>query len=260
MISQLAIALKIQITLTRPEPRRRLSPTIRLNFIHLDTRTDVETSSGLALSQANHSTVLVKKSTIRPSSHSDKASLLSVGDIALRAIHLGLEITLPEVFSMVGVSVTTSSFTTASPCREVRLDGRGDSVLLDNVLMVEVGGISILQLLQSINDLVEARVNLHHFHIQELATLSDSWLQPSYTRVCLNFIHFDTWSRNQQIWLAFTKRFVVTPAVYPRLFKNLTTLTFGALRKNHIASSSAIVLMFLRSKRLPDHNQVRDPC
>ena len=35
--------------------------------------------------------------------------------------------------------------------------------------MVKVGGITILQLLQSVNDLVEARLNFHHFDIQ-------SWL------------------------------------------------------------------------------------
>ena len=67
---------------------------------------------------------------------------------------------------MVAVSVTTSSFTTASPRWKVCLDGHNDTVLLDSVLVVEVGGIGILQLLQSTNDLVEARVNFHHFDIQ----------------------------------------------------------------------------------------------
>ena len=37
-----------------------------------------------------------------------------------------------------------------SPCRSFRLDGHSDKVLLDSVLMVEVSGISILQLLLSI--------------------------------------------------------------------------------------------------------------
>ena len=40
---------------------------------------------------------------------------------------------------------------------------------LTYVSMVKVGGISILQLLQNIDDVVEARVNFHHFDIQ-------SWL------------------------------------------------------------------------------------
>ena len=31
---------------------------------------------------------------------------------------------------------------------------------------------------------------------------------------------------------------MVTPAVCPRLFEFLTTLTFGALRKNHIVSTT----------------------
>ena len=35
-----------------------------------------------------------------------------------------------------------------------------------------------------------------------------------------------------------SKRFAVTPAVCPRLFEFLTTLTFGALRENHIVSPS----------------------
>ena len=33
-----------------------------------------------------------------------------------------------------------------------------------------------------------------------------------------------------------SKRFMVTPIVYPRVFENLTTLTFGALRTNHNVS------------------------
>ena len=59
----------------------------------------------------------------------------------------------------------------------------------------------------------------------------DSWIG-----TCLNFIHFDIQSSNQDIWPP-SKRFVVTPAVYPRLFEILTTLTFGALRKNHIVTN-----------------------
>ena len=33
-----------------------------------------------------------------------------------------------------------------------------------------------------------------------------------------------------------SKRFMVNPVVYPRVFEILTTLTFGALRKNHNVS------------------------
>ena len=60
----------------------------------------------------------------------------------------------------------------------------------------------------------------------------DSWIGK-----CLNFHHFDTQSRNQEIWLP-SKRFTVTPAVCPRLFEILTTLKFGALRKDHIVSTA----------------------
>ena len=78
--------------------------------------------------------------------------------------------------------------------------------------MVKVGGNSTLQLLQGITDLVEA---------------------------CLNFIHFDTWSRNQDVKLPLM-RVLVTPAVYPpRVFEFLITSTFGAQRKNHIASTAS---------------------
>ena len=52
---------------------------------------------------------------------------------------------------------------------EVRLDGHSDKVLLENVVMLKVGGISILQLLQGVIDLVEACVDFRHFDIQ-------SWL------------------------------------------------------------------------------------
>ena len=38
-----------------------------------------------------------------------------------------------------------------------------------------------------------------------------------------------------EIWLP-SKRSAVAPAVYSRGFENLTKLTFGALRKNHVAS------------------------
>ena len=71
----------------------------------------------------------------------------------------------------------------------------------------------------------------------ELATLRELRLLPPFTRVCLNFIHFDTQSRNQDMWLP-SKRLVVATAVYSRLFEILTTLTFGALRKNHIMSKT----------------------
>ena len=58
---------------------------------------------------------------------------------------------------------------------------------------------------------------------------------PPLTCVCLNFNYFDIQSSNQYISLP-SMRVLVTPAVYPRLFEFLTTLTFGALRKKHILS------------------------
>ena len=106
---------------------------------------------------------------------------------------------------------------------EVRLDGHSDNVLLDDVLMVKVGGNSILQLLQGTNDRVEACEFPSLWH-SELATLRVSWLLPSFTRIGLSVIHFDTWLPS--------KRVIFTPAVCPLLFEFLTTLTFEALRKN----------------------------
>ena len=66
---------------------------------------------------------------------------------------------------------------TVSVTPEVRQDCHSDNVLLGNVLfvrcverrMVGVCNISILDLLQNANDLVEARVNFHYFDVQ-------SWL------------------------------------------------------------------------------------
>ena len=87
-------------------------------------------------------------------------------------------------------------------------------------LTMKVGGNRILQLLQGINDLVEACVNFHHFDIQ-------SWLT-----VHWRLLEFQ---RNQDIWPPFM-RVLVTPAVHPRVFKILTSLTFGVLRKNHFVS------------------------
>ena len=41
------------------------------------------------------------------------------------------------------------------------------------------------------------------------------------------------------VWpVATIKRFIVTPAVCPPLFEFLTTLTFGALCKNHFVSTT----------------------
>ena len=108
----------------------------------------------------------------------------------------------------------------------VRLQGVGES-----------RGHVILQP-QNTNDLTAACSNSHHFdENSELATWRESWLLASFTRVCLNFIHFDTLSRIQGIWLP-SIRVLVTPAVYPRVFEILTILTFGALRKNHIVSTA----------------------
>ena len=44
--------------------------------------------------------------------------------------------------------------------------------------------------------------------------------------------------RGDIIWPPFFKRVTVTPAVCPRLFEMLTTLTFGALRRNHTVSTA----------------------
>ena len=61
--------------------------------------------------------------------------------------------------------------------------------------------------------------------------------EPPFTRVRLNFIHFETQSRSQDIWLLFMM-VMATLVVCPRLFVILTTLTFGALRRNHIVSTA----------------------
>ena len=89
----------------------------------------------------------------------------------------------------------------------------------------EISGHVILQL-QNTNDLAALRcINA------EIAELARS--EPRDT--CLKFIHFDIQSRNQDIWLPFMR--AVTPAVCPRLFEFLTTLTLGALGRNHIVST-----------------------
>ena len=99
----------------------------------------------------------------------------------------------------------------------------------------ESSGHVILQL-QNTNDLTAACSNSHHIENSELATLRESWLLPPFTRTRLNFIHFDTQSRNQDIWLP-SKRFVVTP-VYSRVFEILTTLTFGSTaQKSHCVTN-----------------------
>ena len=53
---------------------------------------------------------------------------------------------------------------------------------------------------------------------------------------CACVVVFGVWS------VAILKRFIVTPAVCPRLFEFLTTWTFGALRKNHIVSRAHEVI------------------
>ena len=53
---------------------------------------------------------------------------------------------------------------------------------------------------------------------------------------CACDVVFGVWS------VATLKRFIVTPAVCPRLFEFLTTLTFGALRKNHTVSRALEVI------------------
>ena len=42
--------------------------------------------------------------------------------------------------------------------------------------------------------------------------------------------------------MATFEKVVVTPAVCPRLFEFLTTLTFGAQRRNHIASTPSVAI------------------
>ena len=129
---------------THPEPKRRLTNAC-LNFIHLDTRNRRGNIIWHALSQTNHSPVLVLEQRL-------VALRLRLCEIALRAVHLGLDIILPEV----------------------RLDGHSDNVLLDNILMVKVGGVSISQLLQTTNDIVKPCVNFHHWDNSELC--GHSWL------------------------------------------------------------------------------------
>ena len=73
--------------------------------------------------------------------------------------------------------------------------------------------------------------------------------EPRFTRIRLNFIHFDIQSRNQDIWLP-SKRFIVTPLLCPRLYEFLTTLTCGALRKTHILSTAFDV----EKKKAQDRN------
>ena len=60
---------------------------------------------------------------------------------------------------------------------------------------------------------------------------------PLFTRIRLHFVHLDIPNRNPDIWLP-SKRYIVTPAVCPHLFKFLTTLTFGTLRNDHIVSTT----------------------
>ena len=68
--------------------------------------------------------------------------------------------------------------------------------------------------LQKVHDLTAACSNSHHFENskQTRPEPKDSWIG-----TCLNCIHFDIQSRNQDIWLP-SKIFIVIPAVYPRLF------------------------------------------
>ena len=78
--------------------------------------------------------------------------------------------------------------------------------------------------------------------------MRESWLPPPFTRVCLNFIHFDIQSRNQDICLP-SKRFIVTPVVCPRLFEIITTLTSRALRRNHIVPSASVATKKKRTRQ-----------
>ena len=62
--------------------------------------------------------------------------------------------------------------------------------------------------------------------------------EPPFTRVCLNFNHLDIQTNRGRHHLATIKRVMVTPAVCPRWIEILSTLTFGAPRKNHIVSTA----------------------
>ena len=88
----------------------------------------------------------------------------------------------------------------------------------------------------SVKSRLACRLSLHVVSrsIHRVLVLSEVE-QTFHKKSLLYFIHFDTQSRNQDIWLP-SKRFVITSVVYPRVFEILTTLTFGALRKNHIVS------------------------
>ena len=62
-------------------------------------------------------------------------------------------------------------------------------------------------------------------------------------------LHLD---QSHQTWrhhLATFERVMVTPAVCPRLFEFLTTLTFGALRRNHMVSTPFETVAKKKSKR-----------
>ena len=63
-----------------------------------------------------------------------------------------------------------------------------------------------------------------------------SWLLPPCTRVCLNFIHPDIQTRNQDIGLP-SKRFIVTLAVCQRLFEFPTADARSTAQKSHRINS-----------------------
>ena len=115
-----------------------------------------------------------QKSIIRPSLHSDSASLLSVSVATSSSSSAS---PCRRFVTMVAVSETTSSFSSASPCRRfVRIVTVTMSCLTMSCFFAasrdawwQSAGVRILQLRQKTNDLVEARVVCHYFDIQ-------SWL------------------------------------------------------------------------------------
>ena len=154
--SQVANQPTLQSTSWKPFPTNQASTL----------RTCVETSSGAFAGKPQLRSG--QKSTIRLSSHSVNASWLSVS-VSVTSPFMPSTITLPDVRLDGRRQRHDLLLHHGLALPEVRLDGHSDNVLLDNVFMVKAGGISILHFLQSINDLVDARVNFHHFDIQ-------SWL------------------------------------------------------------------------------------
>ena len=195
---------------TRPEPKDD-SPTHDLNFMHLDTQNWRGHIVWLAISQANHSSRSGQQSIIRASSLSDNASLLSVS-VATSVSRSPRG----RFVSMVAVSVTTSSFTTASPCPRFavtmncffaasrdawwKLAGSASFNFFKSIVSSKLVWISITWTLRAgyiERVMATATVDSRLFEFQSLVTfgadvetLGDfcekrAWLLPPLTRACL---------------------------------------------------------------------------